>query len=106
MLAEISRYRENLASLGVEAERIVLFGSRARGGGGEYSDIDLLVVSDDFERMDLFERLALLGRACRGVKVAMDVIGYTERELDAKGKSSFVVGEVIEKGIEVPLVAG
>jgi len=56
--------------------------------------------------MDLFERLALLGRACRGVKVAMDVIGYTERELDAKGKSSFVVGEVIEKGIEVPLVAG
>ncbi|NPV59205.1 MAG: nucleotidyltransferase domain-containing protein [Actinobacteria bacterium] len=104
LLAEINRYRKNLASLGVKAEKIVLFGSRARGGGGEYSDIDLLVVSDDFERMDLFERLSLLGRACKGINVAMDVIGYTESELKAKGKSSFVVSEVLEKGTEVPVV--
>ena len=38
-----------LSDVGIDSERVVLFGSRARGDYTEESDVDLLIVSPDFE---------------------------------------------------------
>lgn len=40
-----------LSDVGIDSERIVLFGSRARREYTEESDVDILIVSPDFEEI-------------------------------------------------------
>jgi predicted nucleotidyltransferase len=67
----------------------------------EDSDIDLVVVSDDFKNIDLWERLCLLGRARLGIKRPMEIIGITEEEYEKEHTGSFIGDEVKLRGIEV-----
>ena len=53
----IDKYRSVLSALGVTAERVVLFGSYATGKAKEFSDIDLLIISSDFQGKNIRERL-------------------------------------------------
>jgi len=43
--------------LGVNVERVILYGSQANGRQREDSDIDLVVISNDFRKMNLRQRL-------------------------------------------------
>ena len=63
----INDYKRKLEDMGIKVKRIILYGSHALGKAEEDSDIDLLVVSDSFKDMDLWERLCLLGRARIGI---------------------------------------
>ncbi len=77
----IDKYAKELAR-SITIDKIFLFGSAARGTMTKDSDVDLIVLSSDFIKMDFMKRLQLLSRAsysCAG-EVAMDVIGYTPRE--------------------------
>ena len=97
----IAAYRNSLEAMGIKAKKVVLFGSRARGQAGEFSDIDLLIVSDDFKSMDTWERMRLLGRARMGIGVPMEIFGYTEEEFSSEPPGTFMSDEVKAKGIEV-----
>lgn len=97
----VAEYKQKLEALGVEVKRIFLYGSYALGRVTEDSDIDLLVVSNDFKGIDLWERLCLLGRARIGIKKPMEIIGLTEEEFEAEKSGTFVGDEVKVKGIEV-----
>jgi predicted nucleotidyltransferase len=97
----VDKYKRSLETLGIRVKRIILYGSYASGNAKNESDIDLLVVSDDFERMDLWKRLALLGRARMGIKRPMEIIGFTEEEFKAEQRGSFVGDEIKTKGVEV-----
>jgi hypothetical protein len=97
----ISEYKRRLQSLGIKVKKTFLYGSHAVGKAREDSDIDLLVVSDDFESMDIWERLCLLGRARMGIKRPMEIIGLTEEELESEDSGSFIGDEVKSKGVEV-----
>lgn len=103
MDSEISRivneYRQKLESLGIGVKRIILYGSYATGKAVEDSDIDLVVISDDFEKMDLWDRLCLLGRARMGIKRPMEIMGFTEEEFAVKPIGTFIGDEVKTKGI-------
>lgn len=46
-LEAVEEVKRRLQERGLRYEALVVFGSWARGGGGEWSDVDLLVVSDD-----------------------------------------------------------
>ncbi len=48
VLKIIRRFGEALGNHGVRASKIILYGSYARGDWREWSDIDLVVMSDDF----------------------------------------------------------
>ena len=54
--AVIEVLRDCLVSSGIHVNNIVLFGSQVTGIVHEGSDIDLIIVSDDFQDKDLFER--------------------------------------------------
>lgn len=54
-----------------QPEKIILFGSAARGEMGPNSDIDLLVVKDEEDTRGLEARIH---RELRGVRVAVDAI--------------------------------
>jgi predicted nucleotidyltransferase len=70
--------------------RIILFGSRARGEAGPWSDVDLLVVLPEIadKRQSMAEILQALG----DLPVAMDVIVSTPEELERQGH---VKGDVL-----------
>lgn len=44
----------------VRVEKIILFGSYARGDFSEDSDVDIAIVSKDFEDKDIFEKAQML----------------------------------------------
>ena len=86
----ISKYKNALKLLGINAEKVILYGSYASGRAGEGSDIDLIVVSSDFADKNVRERLELLGIASARIMEPIQAQGYTPGELDAKDRSSFI----------------
>lgn len=97
----IKSYKEELKKLGILPERVILYGSRAKERPNEYSDIDVVVVSEDFAHMNLLERLEILGLAAARIMKPIQALGYTPEEFEALGKGSFVGDEVKRVGIEV-----
>lgn len=77
----------------IKVDRIFLFGSAARGEMNRDSDVDLIVISRDFHKMNFMKRLQLLSRASLRTAnvVAMDVIGYTPAEFKAMDKVDSVM---------------
>ena len=97
----VRRYREFLEESGIRVKKIILYGSYASGKPKEWSDIDLVVVSNDFEKMDLWERLVVLGRVTTKVMEPLEVLGYTEEEYISEGQGTFIGDEVKSSGVEV-----
>lgn len=62
------------------AERIILFGSYARGDAGADSDLDLLVVVREVRRPR--QESTRIRRALRGLPVPIDVIVATPEQVD------------------------
>lgn len=82
----IKRYEDELKKLGIKPDRIMLYGSYAKGNPREESDIDLIVVSEGFKDINLKERLEILGIAAGRVFEPIEALGYTEEEIkDVKG---------------------
>ena len=61
-------------------ERIILFGSRARGEARPDSDVDLLVIADSSKPRH--QRAAPLYGAVSDILVPMDILVYTPREVE------------------------
>lgn len=82
----IESYKNILTKLGIKPERIILYGSFAKGSPHEDSDIDLIVISEDFKNMNIRERLETLGLAAGRVFEPIEARGYTTEEIrDIKG---------------------
>ena len=80
----------------VHPEKIILFGSRARGEARPDSDIDLLVIADSSKPRH--QRAAPLYGAVSDILVAMDILVYTPREVEewSKVSQAFVTTAVRE----------
>ncbi|MBU4047277.1 nucleotidyltransferase domain-containing protein [bacterium] len=85
----IERYKQELRNLNINSKKIILYGSYAKGNPREDSDIDLIVISDDFEDMNLRERLEILGVAAGRVFEPIEALGYTPKEIKQK-KETFL----------------
>jgi len=79
------------------AQRVVLFGSHARGNAGEESDVDLLVIAES--ELPRFKRSRELYKLLRPHPFAMDLVVYTPAEVPA-GKESNVssISAVLDEG--------
>ena len=92
----ISKYQTKLEELGIEVSKIILYGSYAGGRPKEYSDIDIIIVSPTFNKMDIFERQEILSRAHHDFGEPIEPIGLTPQQMkEEKG----LVGEILEKGV-------
>jgi predicted nucleotidyltransferase len=63
-----------------DPERIVIFGSTARGEATEHSDLDLLVIRSEFHERD--RTLSDICVRLYGVRVGVDLVLATPAELD------------------------
>ena len=81
----------------VDPDRIILFGSRARGDARPDSDVDLLIVKDSQERPGHREVRAYL--ALMGMGLPKDVLWYTPQEVqDWAEVRSHVVSRALREG--------
>ncbi len=66
----------------VHPERIILFGSHARGDANEDSDIDLLVVVDDgFQERSRWRELQKIRRKLAAFPLPKDILLYSREEV-------------------------
>ena len=79
-----------------QPEKIILFGSAARGKTRQWSDLDIVVIKDTPKRF--YDRIGDVSRLVKHT-VPMDFIVYTPEEFNRMAKSSyFVRDEIITKG--------
>ena len=97
-LKAVSRFRASLERQGVRISKLVLYGSFAQGTAKETSDIDLVVISEDFADKGYWERIDLLSDAIYEVFAPLEAVAMTPEEWE-RG-DSFIVdyarsGEVV-----------
>ena len=96
----IKQYKDSLLKYGVHAESFILYGSFAQGNSREDSDIDLVVISESFEKMSLLERLEVLGMGAARIMMPIEAKGYTSEEIKSASEISFL-GEILKSGISI-----
>jgi len=77
-------------------EKIILFGSGARGEFSSHSDVDLLVVKSGVDRLDLMGQIY---QNLHGVEAAVDVIVVTPEDIEKYGNShALVIAPALREG--------
>ena len=96
----VKEYKDVLAGLGITIERVILYGSFAKGNSRIDSDIDLVVISKDFQNMNIRERLEILGIAAVRIMKPVEARGYTPQEIKKSLPASFLES-VLENGLKI-----
>ena len=86
-----------LVGKAVRVEAVVLYGSYANGSPDEWSDIDVAVISPDFEGIDMWKRQRIISRATVDRDPSLAPIGYPSSEYHNPGRHSFL-REIIRTG--------
>ncbi len=86
---EVVHFLSNcLKEKGLRVSKIIVFGSQAKGTATEESDIDIVIVSEDFKRKNIFKRADLTKdaeiRTIRKFMVPLDIITMTPEEYENK----------------------
>lgn len=81
-------------------EKVILFGSRARGDARPDSDVDLILVSPAFEGKSVSERAAGLYRAW-DVDIPVDFLCYTPEEFERLRRRIGLVQTALDEGFEI-----
>ncbi|MBM3212604.1 nucleotidyltransferase domain-containing protein [Candidatus Poribacteria bacterium] len=95
----VRRFRKALESKSIKVNRIVLFGSYGTGNQREESDIDVVVISDDFRDKGYWDRIDVLSSAIYEVFEPIEAVALTTDEWEQGDKAIVEFarsGEVIE----------
>ncbi len=97
----VKRYRTQLQKMGIRPTRVLLYGSQAAGTAHEGSDIDLIVISGDWEKYNYRQRLELLGIAAARILEPVQAQGFTPSEIKSKNVTSFWQEVIKEQAIAI-----
>ncbi len=81
-------------------EKMYLFGSMATGKTHKYSDIDLIVVSKDFNGKGLIERSPKLYMRWN-LDYPVDFLCYSPEEFNKLKKQITIIRQAVESGIKI-----
>jgi predicted nucleotidyltransferase len=86
---EVVRFLSDcLKEKGLKVSKIIVFGSQANGTATEESDIDIVIVSEDFKRKNIFRRAEMTKDAeiqtIKKFMVPLDIITMTPEEYENK----------------------
>jgi len=96
----VLQYIRNLESLGLSIQKVIVFGSQAKGTFNKDSDIDIAIISKDFEKKGLWDRAKYLGRAARNIPYPIEALGFSPSQLKNVA-SGTMLDEITRSGIEV-----
>lgn len=100
VMKAIKLLEQCLQENGLDVFKIILFGSQVSGKVTQESDIDVVIISKDFQNKNIFERAALTKDAeIRTIKkflIPLDVITLTPEEFETSLFSEYAKnGEVV-----------
>ena len=79
-------FEKYLVDSGLNISKIILFGSQAKGKQTKESDIDVIIISDDFRNKDIFERADITKDAeIKTIKkflIPFDIVTLTPEEFE------------------------
>jgi uncharacterized protein len=91
-LKAVTFMKDTLQQTGLSVQKIIVFGSQANGKYNADSDIDIIVISNDFINKNIFKRARLTKDAeimtIRKFMIPLDIVTMTPEEL-ADDKSLF-----------------
>lgn len=99
VIKEIKDYGKLLKTKNVKVEKLILFGSYAKGTQKPWSDIDLCVVSPQFGKNRFEERVKLM-KLTIGIGKNIEPHPYSLQDL--KDKWNPLAVEIKKYGIEIP----
>lgn len=79
-LAVAERLRQGIENRGIKLQRVILYGSYARGSNTEGSDIDLVLISEDFFSMTYWERIDILTDVIYDQFAPVEAVAMTPEE--------------------------
>ncbi|HGE72364.1 TPA: nucleotidyltransferase domain-containing protein [Candidatus Poribacteria bacterium] len=95
--------RELLQQKGINAQKIIIFGSYAKSMEKEDSDIDVIIVSKDFRNKSIFERVeqtcGIDRELVRRTKKPFDILYYSDEEWE--NSSSLAINAAKKDGIVI-----
>ena len=97
IINDIKHLVEEAELLNIHIQQAILFGSYAKGNNNEFSDIDLAVVSDDFEGIRFYDNLKLSKPV---IHSNVDIETHPFRPEDFTLDNPFV-GEILKYGIRI-----
>lgn len=95
IITEIRKFKKKIG-----AEKVILFGSYARGDYDENSDLDLIIVSKKFSKKDFLERSVGLHKHLN-LDYPVDFICFSRKEFEREKKKVSIVSEALREGIEI-----
>jgi predicted nucleotidyltransferase len=82
----IARFQKILEAKGIKLSKVILYGSYAKGDYTATSDIDVVVISDDFADKSYWERIEILSDAIYEIFAPIEAVAMTSDEWQ-KGES-------------------
>lgn len=99
LMEDLKRFRTKVAKR-YAIERMILFGSRARGHAHQFSDVDIILVSKKFRRKGAIER-AIPFHLEWELNLPVDFLCYTPEEFETLSRRPGLVKEALLEGIHV-----
>ena len=81
-------------------KKLLFFGSRSKGKGKKYSDIDLLIVSDKFKNKKFHQRPVKLYDYWN-LEYPVDFLCYTSEEFEKYKRMIGIVREAVKEGMQI-----
>ena len=82
-----------------DPEKIILFGSAARGNSGRNSDVDLLIIKDGEDALTLMSRIY---GVMQGVGVAVDALVVSPEDVERfKNSHSLIIKPALQDGVVI-----
>ena len=98
--AELLRGFRDKLSKKIPISKMILFGSRAKGKPGKWSDFDVIIVSESFKGKKSRTR-AIGFHDYWNLDYPVDFLCYTPEEFDKLKKQVSIVKEAVKNGIEI-----
>lgn len=76
----INRLRLEVEERGIKLKTVILYGSHATNSSREDSDIDVIVISDDFAEKSYWERVDILTDAIFSISEPVEAVAMTTDE--------------------------
>jgi predicted nucleotidyltransferase len=80
VLDVVARLRQGVEARGIRPQKVILYGSYADGTHREGSDIDVVIISEDFAGKGYWERIEILADAIYEVFAPVEAVAMTMEE--------------------------
>lgn len=76
----VDRFRRKIEEQGITPQRVILFGSHSKRTSAIASDIDVIVISEDFGGKSFWERIEVLSEAIYDLSAPIEAVALTPDE--------------------------